>query len=189
MTKGLTLAIALLGASGAAAFTVDQPTPRSSLRLAASIDDANYIASCSLRRSVIQGAAAVVFTIPAMASAETGAEVRGTPLTPFNSLAYQYRGVEYGGLKASDLDEPSVSYKDFIERLKKGEVDFVEFMAPHGDAAYATFKGEGGSIRIGEGYPTEQFDGWSSPAFAVRTVKDAGVPYKFTVPALKVYKN
>jgi hypothetical protein len=53
-------------------------------------------------------------------------------------------------------------------------------MAPDGDAAYATFKeGNGKPIRIGEGYPIEQHDGWSSPAFAVRIVKDANVPYKF----------
>jgi hypothetical protein len=35
----------------------------------------------------------------------------------------------------------------------------------------------------------EQHDGWSSPAFAVRAVKNAGVSYKFTVPALQAYKN
>ncbi len=62
-------------------------------------------------------------------------------------------------------------------------------MAPDGDAAYVTFKAkEGGAkaspIRIGEGYPVEQHDGYSSPMFCVRAVKNAGVPYKFTVPAL-----
>jgi len=62
--------------------------------------------------------------------------------------------------------------------------------APDGDVAYATLKGkEGTPIRIGAGYPIEQHDGWSSPAFAVRTVKNAGVPYKFTVPGLEKYKS
>ena len=45
-------------------------------------------------------------------------------------------------------------------------------MAPNGDAAYATFKAtaEGESkttpIRIGEGYPTEDPEGWSSVSIA-----------------------
>lgn len=122
--------------------------------------------------------------LPKVVHPDTGAEVRGNKITPFNSLIFQYRGNDFGGLKSSDLDEPSVPYQEFVDRLKKGEVEFVEFMAPNGDMAYVTFKGAT-PIRIGEGYPIERADGWSSPAFAVRTVKNAGVPYKFTVPALK----
>lgn len=157
--------------------------------------------------------------------ADTGAEVRGTSVTPFNGLAFQYRGSEFDGLKASDIDEPSISYNDFMQRLKAGHVKFVEFLAPDGDKAYATFLGDDGKpvapIRIGEGeflfaqgvcvthschrvdwsnsngnntwappgYPIEQHDGYSSPAFAIRAVKNAGVPYKFSVPALSSYKS
>lgn len=90
-----------------------------------------------------------------MASAAAGPEVRGTEVNPFNGLIFNYRGSEFGGLKASDIDEPSVSYGDFMARLKAGEVKFVEFMAPDGDKAYATFLGQDGKteapIRIGEG--------------------------------------
>ena len=193
--------------------------------------------------------------IPALA--DTGAEVRGIDVTPFNSLMFQYRGTDNQAdpsLRASDLNEPSISYADFVGKLKAGEVEFVEFLAPDGDAAYATLKGGQAPIRIGEGtcccesnkfnsvthcnevfakrgtprlarkcmaqlirgflfflfrhftngvhdhscfvcswpvpgYPVEQHDGWSSPAFAIRTVKNAGVPYKFTVPALSSYKK
>jgi hypothetical protein len=125
----------------------------------------------------------------APANADTGPEVRGTSLTPFNGLAFQYRGSEFGGLEATDLDEPSIAYSDFIEKLKTGKVEFVEFIAPDGDVAYATLKDDSKRIRIGEGYPVEQHDGWSSPAFAVRAVKNAAVPYKFTVPALSKYSN
>jgi len=149
--------------------------------------DALSLGSMKSRRQWLSSAFTLVVA-PAGVHAQGGAEVRGTPVTPFNSLAFQYRGGDFGGLRASELDEPSVTYKDFVERLKKREVDFVEFMAPSGDAAYVKFKGDSSSIRIGEGYPIEQADGWSSPAFAVRTVKDAGVPYKFTVPALKKYQ-
>ena len=153
----------------------------------------------SNRRGFLQAAATAVSTtslllVPSLlllatttpASADTGAEVRGTSVNAFNGLAFQYRGSEFAGLRAEDLKgEPSIPYAEFIEKLKKGEVEYVEFLAPDGDAAYATFKDKGGTpIRIGEGYPIEQHDGYSSPAFAIRTVKNAGVPYKFVVPAL-----
>jgi hypothetical protein len=123
-----------------------------------------------------------------VAVAVTGAEVRGTPVNAFNGLAFQYRGSDFNGLSASDIDEPSISYQEFVTKLKSGDVLFVEFYAPDGDVAYATLKSTSNNsnnkIRIGEGYPIEQHDGYSSPAFAIRTVKNANVPYKFVVPAL-----
>ena len=142
-------------------------------------------------------ATSAVVLLPSLeAKADTGAEVRGTKLTPLNGLAFQYRGADYGGLTAAEINEPSISYADFMVKLKAGEVELVEFLAPDGDTAYATFKAKTGAgagkespIRIGEGYPVEQHDGYSSPAFAVRAVKNAGVAYKFTVPALQAYKK
>ena len=63
------------------------------------------------------------------------------------------------------LEEPSISYSDFLTKLNTDQVTFVEFLAPNGDVAYATFKqsatddgkasGNAGPIRIGEGYPLE----------------------------------
>lgn len=133
----------------------------------------------------------ILLTLTDSVRADTGAEVRGTKVTPFNALMFQYRGSDFGGLQADQLEEPSISYQTFMEKLKSGEVEFVEFMAPDGDAAYATLKGQKGEapIRIGEGYPIEQHDGYSSPAFAIRAVKNAGVPYKFTVPALRKFSS
>jgi hypothetical protein len=109
----------------------------------------------------------------------------------------KYRGGDFGGLDASTINEPSITYADFNDKLKAGLVEFVEFLAPDGDVAYATVvvQAGGGSstgsdasskqrLRIGEGYPVEQHDGYSSPMFCVRAVKNAGVPYKFVVPAL-----
>lgn len=123
-----------------------------------------------------------------VAMADTGAEVRGTPVNAFNGLAFQYRGSEFNGLTASEINEPSISYQEFVSKLKTGDVLFVEFYAPDGDVAYATLKStsnnQSNKIRIGEGYPIEQHDGYSSPAFAIRTVKNANIPYKFVVPAL-----
>eukprot|EP00557_Chaetoceros_sp_GSL56_P008503 CAMPEP_0176488930 /NCGR_PEP_ID=MMETSP0200_2-20121128/6991_1 /TAXON_ID=947934 /ORGANISM="Chaetoceros sp., Strain GSL56" /LENGTH=143 /DNA_ID=CAMNT_0017885985 /DNA_START=189 /DNA_END=617 /DNA_ORIENTATION=+ len=119
----------------------------------------------------------------------------GVKLTPFNGLAFQYRGgTSSSGLDASTLNEPSVPYAEFLERLDRGEVEFVEFMAPNGDAAYVTFKSKEGAekdkpIRIGDGYPIEDPEGWSSPSFVVKAVQKRNVPFKFTVPALASYKT
>ena len=114
----------------------------------------------------------------------------GVALTPFNSLPFNYRGNEDGGLDASTLDEPSIPFKDFLERID--EVEFVEFLAPDGDAAYVTFKAKADEekkkpIRVGQGFPVEQHDGWSSPAFVVKILQKRGIPYKFTVPGLAAY--
>jgi hypothetical protein len=124
----------------------------------------------------------VAFTpIYSSANADTGAEVRGTSINAFNGLAFQYRGSDFNGLSASDIDEPSISYQEFVSKLKSNDVTMVEFYAPDGDVAYATLKSTKNRIRIGEGYPTEQHDGFSSPTFAIRTVS---IPYKFIVPAI-----
>lgn len=149
------------------------------------------------RRSFFGASAvAAVSLLTGSSAAQAEIETRqGIDVTPFNALQFNYRNSQFGGLEADDLDEPSVSYADFCDRLKKGEVSFVEFLAPDGDVAYATFKPakEGDAklspIRIGEGFPVEQHDGWSSPAFAVRTVKNAGVPYKFTVPGMEKFQS
>jgi hypothetical protein len=154
--------------------------------------------------------ALLVPTLPA-AFAEQELETRqGIKVTAFNGLAFDYRGGDFNGLDSATLGEgvPSVSYAEFNERMKAGQVEFVEFLAPDGDVAYVTFKSStststsastetAGStststttpIRIGEGYPIEQHDGYSSPAFCVRAVKNAGVPYKFTVPALANFQK
>ena len=78
----------------------------------------------------------------------------------------------------------------------------MDFLAPNGDAAYATLRsaveGDESSttkesnepIRIGEGYPVEDPTGWSSPAFVIKAVAKKGVPYKFVVPGLSdSFKN
>lgn len=65
---------------------------------------------------------------------------------------------------AANINEPSISYSDFLTKLQSDQVSFVSFLAPNGDVAYATLKqtsadgtsgGEAEPIRIGEGYPLE----------------------------------
>uniref|UniRef100_A0A7S4AY04 Uncharacterized protein n=1 Tax=Pseudo-nitzschia australis TaxID=44445 RepID=A0A7S4AY04_9STRA len=143
-----------------------------------------------MKSVVAIGGSVAAFGISSPAMAEQAPETRqGNEVTAFNGLAFNYKGGEFGGLDASTLDEPSVSYKDFNEKLKAGEVAFVEFLAPDGDVAYVTFKDEDKKIRIGEGYPIEQHDGYSSPMFCIRTVKNAGIPYKFIVKGLDKYSQ
>mmetsp|Transcript_24957 Transcript_24957/g.57655 ORF Transcript_24957/g.57655 Transcript_24957/m.57655 type:complete len:182 (+) Transcript_24957:122-667(+) len=133
------------------------------------------------RRSLISNAVGIICAAPFM-----------YPLAAIPATADS--NVGFFGLTAEEIGEPSISYKDFLAKLTAGEVSFVEFLAPDGDVAYATFKpleGEEKSappIRIGEGYPIEQHDGLSSPAFAIRNVKERGVPYKFVVKGLEAYK-
>ncbi|KAL7460241.1 hypothetical protein ACHAXS_000705 [Conticribra weissflogii] len=130
--------------------------------------------------------------IPSQAFAEAETMERGgVRLTPFNSLAFNYRGVS-PTLDANTLNEPSVSYTEFLEKLNSDQVSYVEFLAPNGDAAYVTFKASEANmdvkpIRIGEGYPLEDPEGWSSPAFVVKAVAKKGVPYRFVVPGLAKY--
>jgi len=141
------------------------------------------------RRSILKSllSAATTLSISNAVSAEE-VEIRGTKIDNFNGLSFNYRGNDFNGLDASTLNEPSISYMDFLSKLGKGEVEFVKFYAPDGDVAYATLKDMEKPIRIGEGYPIEQHDGYSSPAFAIRSVKEKGVPYKFVLPALDAYK-
>ena len=139
-------------------------------------------------------ASAALATTFLSTEAQAKEERQGIEVTPFNGLIFNYRNSQFPGLEASSLNEPSISYAEFCDKLKAGQVEFVEFLAPDGDVAYATLKSSDGGakaapIRVGEGYPIEQHDGWSSPAFAVRTVKNAGVPYKFVVPALAKYSS
>ena len=149
------------------------------------------------RRSFLSVALLVptLLSMPQSSLAAQEAEYRqGIEVNAFNGLIFNYRGGDFAGLDASTLNEPSVPYKTFCERLLKGEVDFVEFMAPDGDAAYVTFKpkeGEGkvNPIRIGEGFPIEQHDGYSSPFFVVKTLRKYSVPYKFTVPGLAKFSS
>ncbi len=83
--------------------------------------------------------------------------VVGREIRSFNSLIYNFKNTALdGGLDASKLNEPSVSFIEFGERMKKDEVALVEFYAPFGEAAYVTFKPSEGDkspkpVRIGQG--------------------------------------
>jgi len=167
------------------------------------VDAALALSTQSSRREFFSSFTAGVTAFGLSVSQVSAEEPDTRDLNAFNTLNFNYRRNDFNGLKASDLDEESISYADFLAKMDGGEVKFVEFYAPDGDVAYATLEtvtttssSEGSEtkkvstsrIRIGEGYPVEIHDGWSSPAFVIRSVKEKGVPYKFIVPGLEKYK-
>jgi len=65
----------------------------------------------------------------------------GKEIESWNSLIYNFKNNRLdGGLDAPTLKEPSIPFTEFGEKLKNGEVTFVEFMALNGDVAYATLE-------------------------------------------------
>jgi hypothetical protein len=132
---------------------------------------------------------AVSVVAPPAEAAPLGA---GTPvgreIDTFISLIYNFKNTDLsGGLDASTLKEESIPFIEFGEKMKDGKVEFVEFMAPSGDVAYATIKGQKKPIRIGQGYPINKPGSWSSPDYVIRSVSNFKVPYKFTVPGMPKY--
>ena len=132
--------------------------------------------------------------------------VVGKEIRSFNALIKEFQNTALdGGLDASKIEGPSMPFVEFGEFMKTGQVAEVEFMAPSGVEAYVTLKTKSGKplkpgskpkefvgnypagvpIRIGQGYPTGGKNSWSSPDYVIRSVSNFGVPYKFTVPALK----
>jgi hypothetical protein len=163
-----------------------------------SIEPPKSSTSSGNRRAFVATTFATIATITSASPDEAFAKSLGSKdsvvqreINTFNSLIYNFKNSALdGGLDASTLKEPSISFIEFGEAMKKGQVTFVEFMAPNGLVAYATLKKNPKKpIRIGQGYPTGAKNSWSSPDFVIRSVSNYGVPYKFTVPALEKYKR
>jgi len=119
---------------------------------------------------------------------ELNRQLMANSVNPFNSACMGFgcadaNGLDFSGAPAPPSGTPSISYLDFLKALDNKEVNFVELLPPNGDEAYATLKKEDGSladpILIGEGWPTEQAHGWSSPLFVIRILENKGVPYKY----------
>ena len=112
-------------------------------------------------------------------------------VNPFNSACMGFgcsdaNGLEFGGKPKPPPGVDSISYPDFLQALKDKKVSFVEFSAGMNDA-YATITdvNNGAPILIGEGYPIEKGDGWSSPLFVVRTLDNMDVPHKVKFEYMK----
>eukprot|EP00571_Detonula_confervacea_P006565 CAMPEP_0172330926 /NCGR_PEP_ID=MMETSP1058-20130122/61659_1 /TAXON_ID=83371 /ORGANISM="Detonula confervacea, Strain CCMP 353" /LENGTH=256 /DNA_ID=CAMNT_0013048163 /DNA_START=41 /DNA_END=810 /DNA_ORIENTATION=- len=66
--------------------------------------------------------ASVFAPTEAFAEAET-MERGGVELTPFNSLAFNYRDGDSPTVDASTINEDSIPYSEFLEKLKRGSSD------------------------------------------------------------------
>ena len=199
--KVIAIAVAAILISSANAFSFQN----TGTRIIKSAETSTFDDASTSRRSLLQKSLGLITSglvsttlLPKEAVAEYRLgdpnSVVGREILSFNSLIYNFKNTALnGGLKASTLTEPSIPFTEFGEKMKNGDVTFVEFIAPYGDAAYATIKSGKDSkevtrIRIGEGYPLESKDSWTSPAYVIRSVSNFGVPYKFTVPMLARYK-
>lgn len=71
----------------------------------------------------------------------------------------------------------TITYADFLEAAKNKKIKGVVFMPPSGDVAYALI-GEG-KFRVGEGWPIEVSNSWSSPTYVARILQNLDVPYVY----------
>jgi hypothetical protein len=88
-----------------------------------------------------------------------------------------YGRPDFNGMPAEYAPAGSLPYPDFLQALRDKRVEGVVFEPPSGDVAYALIDNK--PVRIGEGWPVEVSNSWSSPTWVVRILDNEGVPYKF----------
>ena len=75
-----------------------------------------------------------------------------------------YGRPDFNGLEGAPAG--SLPYPDFLKAVKEKKVEGVVFLPPSGNVAYAVIDGK--SVRIGDGWPIEVSNSWSSPQWVVR---------------------
>lgn len=100
-----------------------------------------------------------------------------------------YGDLGFNGLPAEQATPGSMPYPEFLKAIKAKKVEGVVFQPPNGDVAYALIDGK--SVRMGEGWPVEIANSWSSPTWVVRILENEGVPYawNFDLKARPSYKT
>jgi hypothetical protein len=135
--------------------------------------------SMMARRGVLAaGAAALAAPLAALANDPIGATGREGGALAATCLGFGcngYGGLDFNGLPAEQAPPGSLPYPDFLAAIKAKKVEGVVFEPPAGNVAYAIIEGK--SVRIGEGWPVEVSNSWSSPAWVVRILENEGVPY------------
>ncbi|GAB0496536.1 hypothetical protein MMPV_007849 [Pyropia vietnamensis] len=107
-----------------------------------------------------------------------------SPLSPLAAMAAAPAAgpLSYGAkvlpatLSPAPQGVPSLPYVDFLDAVARGEVVRVDFYDA-GNVALAVVAGAPAPVRLGEGYPIDVDDGWSSPLWCMRVLADRGVPY------------
>lgn len=109
------------------------------------------------------------------------------PTDPFNSMCLGFgcnsvQGVDRISGAPKPTDEDSIAWLDFLKALDDNRVARVDFVDVTMRKAYAVLKdGQQGTtvILIGEGYPIEVGNSWSSTAFVARILQNRGIGYTF----------
>ena len=126
------------------------------------------------RRSVLSLAAASL-AAPLAAHADVKYEGGAFSATCMGFGCNSYSGTDFNGMPKEEAPAGSMPYPDFLKALKDKKVEGVVFQPPAGDVAFALIDGK--SVRIGEGWPVEVSNSWSSPTWVVRILQNEGVPY------------
>lgn len=102
--------------------------------------------------------------------------------TCFGFGCNSYRGTDYGGAPAPSTGEPMMSFQDFVAQLKdeqlRKKVRMVDIYGAGGEQVYVSLT-SGDKVRVGEGLPIEDSNGWSSSLWLVRILKNEGVPFEY----------
>lgn len=144
--------------------------------------------SVTSRRAAIAGALSV--TLPLTAKAQDQLSAGGAlGATCMGFGCNPYSNPDFNGLPKQAAPANSMPYPDFLKALKEKRVEGVVFEPPMGDEAYAIVDGK--SVRIGEGWPVEVSNSWSSPQWVVRILQNEEVPYvwNFDLKAKSSYKD
>ena len=143
------------------------------------------------QRAAAYGRRAVLGAFFAAPVAAARADVEGGALgaTCMGFGCNPYQGTDFNGLPAAAAPDGAMPYPDFLAALKDKKVEGVVFQPPMGDVAFAIIDGK--SVRIGEGWPVEVSNSWSSPTWVVRILQNEGVPYawNFDLKAKNSYKT
>ena len=134
-------------------------------------------AAPATRRAAIAGFASLVTPFAARAAVGDPGSNEGGALaaTCLGFGCNPYGDLGYNGLSKEDAPPGSLPYADFLKAIKDKKVEGVVFQPPSGDVAFCIIDGK--SQRIGEGWPVEVSNSWSSPTWVVRILENEGVPY------------
>ena len=137
--------------------------------------------SCSRRQALAKACAGLTLPLlPSLANADfmpPKQEGGAFAASCFGFGCSSYGATDYDGLPKKDAPAGSMPYPEFLAALKEKKVEGVVFQPPSGDEAYAIIGGK--SVRIGEGWPVEVSNSWSSPTWVVRILENEGVPYAY----------
>ena len=125
-----------------------------------------------------RGALAGIGSVIAAMSSPLDVHAEGTGTISNTCLGFgcnDYGRPDFNGMPPESAPPGSMPYPEFLAAVRAKKVELVVFKPPSGDEAYAVIDGK--SVRMGEGWPVEVSNSWSSPTWVVRILENEGVPY------------